>query len=132
MFPANSPELAARLADAGKAYLDLSAYAAAEPLLRESLSLGERKAPDDWRTHHARSLLGGALLGQQEFAEAEPLLLGGYAGLRERQAQIPQDRKVSATQAVERLVQLYDGWGKPDKAAQWRKTLGERAIGSGK
>jgi hypothetical protein len=25
--------------------------------------------------------------------------------------------------AVERLVQLYDGWNKPDEAARWRKEL---------
>jgi tetratricopeptide (TPR) repeat protein len=129
MFPADSPELAAALAGVGKAYLDLNAYAAAEPLLRESMSVFERKAAGDWRAPHARSLLGAALLGQQKFADAEPLLLEGYEGLRQRQAHIPRDGKVSATQPAERLVQLYDAWGKPDKAAQWRKTLGERATG---
>ena len=50
-FPADSPELAAELADVGQTLLDAKAYAAAEPLLRESLSLGEQKVPDAWDTH---------------------------------------------------------------------------------
>jgi len=60
--------------------LDGKAYDAAEPLLRESLSLGEKPGPDAWDTHHARALLGGALLGQRKYAAAEPLLLTGYEG----------------------------------------------------
>ena len=27
------------------------------------------------------------------------------------------------TEALERLVQLYDAWGKPDQAAEWRAKL---------
>ena len=27
------------------------------------------------------------------------------------------------TEALERLVQLYDAWGKKDKAEEWRKKL---------
>jgi len=27
------------------------------------------------------------------------------------------------TLALERLVQLYDAWGKPDQAAKWRQEL---------
>ena len=27
------------------------------------------------------------------------------------------------TEALERLVQLYDAWDKPDEAAKWRKEL---------
>ena len=45
-FPADSPELAAALAENGRALLDAKAYADAEPLLRESRSIGEKYAPD--------------------------------------------------------------------------------------
>jgi hypothetical protein len=34
--------------------------------------------PDAWTTFNTRSLPGGALLGQQMYAEAKPLLLAGY------------------------------------------------------
>jgi tetratricopeptide (TPR) repeat protein len=131
-FPAGSPELADALAEAGKALMFVNGYANAEPLLRESLSVRERTAPGAWGTHHVKSLLGGALACQQKFAEAEPLLLKGYAGLLERQADIPVDRDIFLALALERLVQLYDAWGKPDSAAQWRKKLEERAVGSEK
>jgi tetratricopeptide (TPR) repeat protein len=123
-FFADSPELADALAETGQALFDAKMYADAEPLLRESLSLGEQKVPDAWRTHHARSLLGGALLGQEKYAAAEPLLLQGYAGLKEqREATIPDEFRGCPTQALERMVQLYDAWGKPDEAAKWRKEL---------
>ena len=35
------------------------------------------------------SLLGAALAGQKKYAEAEPLLIGGYEGLKAREARIP-------------------------------------------
>jgi hypothetical protein len=68
-------------------------------------------------------LLGGSLLGQKMFAEAEPLLLQGYAGIKERESAIPLVSRVRLTEAVERLVRLYDDWGKPDEAAKWRARL---------
>ena len=122
-FPADSPELAAELADVGQTLLEAKAYAAAEPLLRESLSLGEQKVPDAWRTHHTRSMLGGALLGQHKYADAEPLLFQGYAGLKERAVKVPPEGQGSLNTAMERLAQLYGAWDKPDEAAKWRKEL---------
>jgi eukaryotic-like serine/threonine-protein kinase len=122
-FAADSPQLAAALAETGKALLDAQAYAAAEPLLRESLALGEQKVPDAWDTHRTRSLLGGALLGQKKYADAEPLLLQGYAGLKQRAAKIPPEDRGSLTTALERLVQLYGAWGQEAEAAWWRKEL---------
>ncbi len=35
------------------------------------------------------SMLGEALLGQGRFAEAEPLIVGGYEGMNALKAQIP-------------------------------------------
>jgi hypothetical protein len=29
---------------------------------------------------------------------------------------------------LERLVQLYDAWGKPDEAAKWRKELAQSNL----
>jgi hypothetical protein len=43
--------------------------------------------------------------------------------MEQREGKIPKRDKARLTQAVERLVQLYDAWGKPDKAAEWRKRL---------
>jgi serine/threonine protein kinase/tetratricopeptide (TPR) repeat protein len=123
-FSADSPWLGVALADTGQALLDGKAYAAAEPLLRESLSLGERLDPDAWDTHHARSLFGGVLLGQQKYAAAESLLRNGYEGLRRTQGGIVREVKDAKLRgALERLIRLYDAWGNPDEAAKWRTEL---------
>ena len=41
----------------------------------------ENTQPDVWTTFNTQSLLGGAP-GQKKFAEAEPLLLAGYEGMK--------------------------------------------------
>jgi hypothetical protein len=33
---------------------------------------------------------------------------------------IPVPERTCLTEALERLVQLYDAWGKPEQAADWR------------
>jgi hypothetical protein len=63
------------------------------------------------------------LLSQKKYAEAEPLLLNGYEGMKQREDKIPANSVGSLTGALERLVQLYDAWGKKDKADAWRKKL---------
>ncbi len=95
----------------------------AEPVLRECLAIREKMDPDFWSTFNAKSMLGDALLGQKKYAEAEPLLVQGYEGMKEREAKIPPHAKVRLIEALERLVQLYDDWGKPEQAAEWRKKL---------
>lgn len=65
-------------------------------------------------------------MGQKKYTEAEPILLKGYEGMKQRDAKIPKEGKVRLTEAVTRLVQLYDAWGKPAEAAKWRKELSQR------
>jgi serine/threonine protein kinase/tetratricopeptide (TPR) repeat protein len=124
--PFDRSKLAAALAEAGRVLLDATAYADAELLLREGLALDEKLAPEAWATHHARSLLGGALLGQKKYADSEPLLVQGYEGLKEHVAEIPPEDRGSMTTALERLVELYDAWHRPEEAARWRKELERR------
>jgi hypothetical protein len=54
---------------------------------------------------------------------APPLLLAGYAGLKQREAKILANRKARLIQALEWLVQLYEAWSRKDKADRWRKRL---------
>jgi hypothetical protein len=70
------------------------------------------------------SLLGGALLGQGRYAEAEPLLAAGYEGLKAREAKIPAYLKFYLDEEAERVVRLYEEWGKPEQAAAWKARLG--------
>jgi serine/threonine protein kinase/tetratricopeptide (TPR) repeat protein len=125
-FPADSLSHFGAVADAGWALVQAKVYADAEVLLRETLARGDKHFPDSWRTHHTKLLLGIALLGQEKFAEAEPLLVAGYAGTREREAQIPPVSDFPITQAVNWITGLYDASHQPDIAAQWRSRLTER------
>ena len=79
--------------------------------------------PDDWSLFNTQSMLGAALTGQQKFAEAEPLLLAGYEGLKQRRDQIPAAAKAVIPDSLQRLVALYTGWQKPTEAAKWQGVL---------
>jgi tetratricopeptide (TPR) repeat protein len=108
----------------GRMRLQQQKYDEAEPLLRQDLSRRERGST--WSRSHLESLLGESLLGQKKFGDAEPLLIKGYEGLKEREAKIPAPLKHHLTEAGERVVRLYDEWGKPDEAAKWRAELARR------
>ena len=102
-------------------------HAEAEPLLREALKFREAKRPEEWSRFRAMALLGACLLEQGKHAEAEPLLLGGYDGMTAREARIPASEKSRVAEAGAWIVSLYDGWGKKDKADEWRAKLGAAA-----
>ena len=87
---------------------------------RDCLAIREKHEPDAWATFDTKSLLGGALLGQRKYAEAEPFLRDGFLGLKQREAKIlPIDKKRLA-EAAERLADLYDATGRPDQAKALR------------
>jgi serine/threonine protein kinase len=94
----------------------------AESVLRECLAVREKTQPDDWTTFNTRSVLGGALLGQGKKAEAEPLLLSGYQGMKAREAKIPSKARDRLSEAAARVVRLYEALGKPEQAAEWQRT----------
>jgi hypothetical protein len=62
-------------------------------------------------------------LGQKKYADAEPLLLQGYQGMKQREDQIPTQGKVRLVEAAEHLVRLYEATNQPDKARTWREKL---------
>jgi tetratricopeptide (TPR) repeat protein len=119
----DSPPYAGQLALLGVNLLQQKKYPEAEKVMRDCLSIREKSEPDGWSTFNTRSMLGGALLGQKKYPEAEPLLLQGYDGMKQRRDKIPPPGLVRLPEALERLVQLYDAWGKKDQADRWRKEL---------
>jgi hypothetical protein len=65
-------------------------------------------------------VLGEHYLRARRYAAAEPLLLGGYRGLREaRGAEHPRTQEALAS-----VVALYERWGKKSEAAKYRSQLG--------
>ena len=91
-----------------------------EPLAREALAVFRSSSSSTtWRTPDAESVLGSCLAVQGRFTEAEPLLLGSYPLLKAE----PGDGARYAPAALQRIVDLYAAWGRPDRAAAWRVLL---------
>jgi tetratricopeptide (TPR) repeat protein len=93
----------------------------AEAVLRAALAGAGQEDPTSWETAWTKSLLGASLLSQQEFGKAEPLCVGGYQRMMEGVARIPAPEQAKVGEALERVVKLYDAWGKKDQAEAWRK-----------
>jgi serine/threonine protein kinase/tetratricopeptide (TPR) repeat protein len=119
----DSPVLAGDLAALGRNLMKQGRFPDAEPLLREGLAIYEKSTPDEWRRFSAASMLGGVLAAQARYAEAEPLVIGGHEGLHAREAKIPSNLKYYASEAAERVVRLYEAWGKPEQAREWGRKL---------
>jgi tetratricopeptide (TPR) repeat protein len=117
------PDTMYAMAWLGEVRLQQHRYAEAEPLLREALNTLEKTTPDSWARYYSQSLLGGSLAGQERYGEAEPLVVSGYQGMVQREATILDDSRRVLEQARERIVRLYQSWGKPEQADKWRETL---------
>jgi serine/threonine protein kinase/tetratricopeptide (TPR) repeat protein len=114
------------LCDLGYNLLLQKKGADAEKVLWPCLEVYQKTSADAWITFHAQSMLGGALFLEKKYADAEPLLLEGYLGMKQRAPSIPMLFQKRLTDAIQRLVQLYEAWGKADEAAKWRKELEAR------
>jgi tetratricopeptide (TPR) repeat protein len=101
-----------KIDDAEKGIRECLALCEADPVLRDS-----------WRKFDAMSILGGVLVLRTNLDGAEPLLLSGNQGLQQRAEKLPAPARKFLHQALERLVQLYEAWGKPEQAAEWKNTL---------
>ncbi|MHC4956377.1 MAG: tetratricopeptide repeat protein [Planctomycetota bacterium] len=104
----------------GEMYQLQERHAEAEKLLRQCLAEREKKEPNSFRLASTQSMLGRVLAEQKKFAEAEPLLLAGYKGLKENAGKTPDWGKYYLPDTLEWLAQLYEDWGKKDEAAKWR------------
>src|SRR6185436_16753934 len=94
----------------------------AESLVRRCLSIREKyRPPGHWTTANARSLLGETLALQGRFAEAEPLILAGYEGVVSAPGARPERRR----RAGQRIVELYQAWGKSQQVEEWRARLSD-------
>jgi hypothetical protein len=108
-------------ADLALAYVSQGKFADSEPLAREAVEMDRKKVPDDWQRFRAESLLGASLAGQKKYAEAEPLLLEGYQGMAARKDRMAMLDRYHMDRARGWIVELYEVWGKPEKAAEWRQ-----------
>jgi tetratricopeptide (TPR) repeat protein len=89
----------------------------AETLVREALAIFREKQPDSWRVADIESVLGSCLVAQGRFVEAEPILLRSYPILKAD----PGTGSSYAPAALQRILDLYNAWGRPERAAAWSK-----------
>ena len=115
------PDTVASAADLALAYVSQGKFAEAEPVGREALETDKKIQPDDWQRFRAESLLGVSLSGEKKYSEAEPALLEGYQGMLARKDRIAVPYRYHLDLAHRWVVQLYQAWGKPEKAAEWKK-----------
>lgn len=93
----------------------------AEPLLREARSIREDALP----AHHpdrleVATLLGRCLVALGRYEEAEPVLLDAHERLAARPAEGTEEL---LHDTLERLVELYEVWGKRDRAEKYEARL---------
>jgi len=115
--PATDPRL--RFADTNLGSVLIRAggaakVAEAETLLRTALAADQKALPPgSWDIADVQSELGAALLEQRRYAEAEPMLVGSFSTL---QTKLGANDPATVTRALDRIVRLYQEWGKPERA----------------
>ncbi len=113
----------------GLVQLQEQKYQEAENTLRPALDGYQAARLDTWQRFHGESVLGAALAMQKRFAEAEPLLLSGYEGMKHARGAMPVEDRPLLTDAREAIARLYEDWGKSAKAAEWRELQKEAPPG---
>jgi hypothetical protein len=116
-----NPDTMASEVDLALAYVSQGKFALSEPVAREAHEAEKKIQPDDWQRYFAESLLGASLAGEKKYAEAEPLLLEGYQGMLARKDRIDVPNRYHLELAHRWIARIYQAWGKPDKAAEWKK-----------
>jgi tetratricopeptide (TPR) repeat protein len=112
-------------------YEQAGRWADVESLYHESLAAFEAKQPEHWGTFQARSLRGACLAGLQKYAEAEPLIVSGYEGMRSREAKIPQRDRPRLAEAAARVARLYEGLGQAGEGRGVAEEAGTRGPACG-
>ncbi len=117
---ADSTQYAGALAPFALYVLQQEKWTEAETILREILTIRETKAPDDWSTFNTKSMLGGALHGQKQYAAAELLLRAGYEGMKLRAGKMPRQASARLAEALDRLIKLAEATNNVEDARMWK------------
>ncbi len=114
-LPPEHPRLGNILVGYGRVHVDLGQAAEAEDLLREAVTLRTNQ-DDPLETAIAQAALGQCLAALNQFEEAEALLVTSHDTFNANNGPIASH----LVQVREALIALYEAWGKPDKAAEYR------------
>jgi len=110
-------DVARSLLALGNVLVQVGEFVNAERFLRRCVEASRRVAPvNDCQVASAQSALARCLAVQNRFEEAEPLVVESYLVLLA--ARGPNDP--STHEAIQYIIDLYDAWGKPELAAEYR------------
>ena len=113
--------MAGRFQNLGVVFTKQKKFPEAEEYFHKAVSLFMLQfAPDHWEVATANNLLGECLASQKKYKEAEPLLVESYSIIK-KQFGMQHDR---TRKAGSRVIALYEGWGKKDKADAIKAELG--------
>jgi tetratricopeptide (TPR) repeat protein len=108
------------LAGLGTMLCQLDTPQEAEPILREAVASARICYPQaPWIVWYRESRLGGCLTALKRHAEAEALLLSVFKNTMAGRPAQPELLR----ETLDRLITLYEAWGKPEQAAEWRRKL---------
>jgi tetratricopeptide (TPR) repeat protein len=117
-LPDGHPAMADALLVQGEYLLDRGDAAGAEPVLRKCLDIRRNAYPEEHlHVNLAKQALGGCLAVLERYEEAEKLLLEAYRGISESLGA----ESTQATAASQALASLYETWGRPAQAADYRR-----------
>ncbi|HRK30737.1 MAG TPA: tetratricopeptide repeat protein [Tepidisphaeraceae bacterium] len=119
ILPAEHPDIAAAMSQLADALTraDQSPAEAVE-LATAALAVRQRVFGEShWATCNTRSVLGAALAANGKAAEAEPLLLQSYDGLKTGSSLGVRPQ----VDAANRLVVFYEKMGKMDESNRWKR-----------
>jgi serine/threonine protein kinase/tetratricopeptide (TPR) repeat protein len=120
LLPQGHRTMAIALTALGKLLLEKGEVSEAEPLLREALAIHRKSSPkNDWGIYDTAGALGACLTAIHRYEEAESLLSESYQELKTGRG--ADDKRTR--EALNRLITLYQGWGKAAKAGQYRALL---------
>jgi len=118
------PETLRSANNLGFVYLSSKKIAEAEQLYSKTLDTQRRVLGNDHPdTLATMANLGLTYFSQRKFAQAEPLMVANYEGLSRRAGTAPGESRAALDQVGGLIVQLYQSWGRPDKAAEWSQRL---------
>ncbi len=120
LFGGNHPDVGQSLINLANMLRKKGDYEGAEPFFKEVTGTDQKIFdPDHWALAYARSLHAACLTKLGRFEQAEELLFAAHSVL---QAKLGEQHR-RTLQATEFLVELYEAWNKPEKAAEYRALL---------
>jgi serine/threonine protein kinase/tetratricopeptide (TPR) repeat protein len=120
LLDAHHPSIARSLILMGVIQTAMGNAKDAEPMIREGIEVLKSKFhKNHWEIAYAESSLGYCLTALRKFEEAEPLLVENYKIIKSNRG----EKHKLTLEVIERIVKLYQSWGKPDKAKEYEAKL---------